>query len=241
MLIIYNHIMILYGKKSLLDNLKNSDKIKYVELLNNVEIINILKKNNIEYKIKEKSFFAKFDKNLNHQYIVIHMEENKSNTLEDFLKNKKDESIVLVLDNIKDPFNFGSIIRTAECYGVDCIIYKKDNQVQINDYVIKSSQGAIYNINLIKVININSTLEELKKNGYWIYATTLNEKSVEAHTITYDKKTCLILGSEENGISKSVIDNSDFCVKIKMYGNTQSLNVGVSCGIMLDIIKNNVK
>jgi 23S rRNA (guanosine2251-2'-O)-methyltransferase len=73
---------------------------------------------------------------------------------------------VVILDSLQDPFNFGSIIRTCESFNVDAIVYKKDNQVQINDFVKKTSQGAINNIRMFKVVNLSNEIEFLKQNKF---------------------------------------------------------------------------
>jgi 23S rRNA (guanosine2251-2'-O)-methyltransferase len=159
--------MKLYGKKALLDNIKNS---KIVRLINNdKKIIDLLKLNNVNYEFVKKEYFNYLDKSLNHQGIEIETFENKKfENLEEFIKNQNEEkkSIVVILDSILDPYNLGSIIRTCESFKVDAIIYKKDNQVQINELVIKTSAGAIANISMIRVINLSSTIELLKKNKY---------------------------------------------------------------------------
>jgi 23S rRNA (guanosine2251-2'-O)-methyltransferase len=71
-----------------------------------------------------------------------------------------------MIDSIQDPQNFGSILRTCDAFGVKTVIYKKDNQVQVNDFVIKTSMGAISNLNLIRVTNLSNALNQLKKSGY---------------------------------------------------------------------------
>jgi 23S rRNA (guanosine2251-2'-O)-methyltransferase len=159
---------ILFGKKALLDNIDNDNVVNVDLHKNNKELISLLKSKNIDFKVHyDDVYFNRFDKNLNHQGVVVHLQESeKANTIETFLKQIKDKSIVLVIDSIQDPQNFGAILRTCDAFGVDAVIYKKDNQVQINDFVIKSSMGAINYLNLIKVTNLARTLEQLKQAGY---------------------------------------------------------------------------
>jgi 23S rRNA (guanosine2251-2'-O)-methyltransferase len=87
------------------------------------------------------------------------------------------------------------------------------------------------------VINLSQTLDKLKESGFWIYSSVLNEKSKNYQKIDYDSKSVLVIGSEENGVSKNLIDKSDFLIKIPMCGKTQSLNVSVACGILLSNIR----
>jgi 23S rRNA (guanosine2251-2'-O)-methyltransferase len=155
-----------FGRKSLLNNLDG--KIIHVYLTkNHLDIIEKLKLKNIKYNIVDQSYFNSFDLNLNHQGIHTVIESRVNfESINDYLENTTGARTVLMIDSITDPFNFGSIIRTSEFFGVDLIIYKKDNQVQINDFVIKTSMGAINNINMLKVTNLAVTIDILKKYGY---------------------------------------------------------------------------
>jgi 23S rRNA (guanosine2251-2'-O)-methyltransferase len=155
----------LFGKKALLDNI---DFIDYVILINkDNSLINLLNQKQIKYQFINKQYFNKFDHSLNHQGIVSFLKQPKSiNNLDDFLKLSKDKSIVLIIDSIQDPQNFGAILRTCDAFNVDAVIYKKDNQVQINDFVIKSSMGAINYLNMIRVSNLSNIVQVLKKAGY---------------------------------------------------------------------------
>lgn len=235
---IYNIFkMTLYGKNSLYDCVRNKVSIINVLLAEQKpEIINFLIKNNVKYKIDKLSF--KSLQSINHQGIIVISKDNCINDFDQWIKISKDKSLVVIVDEIEDPGNFGSIIRTCEALGVDAIIYKKNNQVQINDYVIKTSMGAINNINLLKVANLANTIDILKNNKYWIYSTSLDKKSVDYKTVKYDDKSVIIFGNEKSGISKLLLDKSDFLINIPMIGKVQSLNVSVSVGIILANIVN---
>ena len=145
-----------------------------------------------------------------------------------------------MLDSIQDPHNFGAILRTCDAFGVDAVVYKDDNQTQINDFVIKTSMGAINNLNLFKVTNFARAIELLKKSGYWIYASTLNKKAIDNTKVNYNDKTVIIVGNEHSGISKLTEKNSDELITINMYGNVQSLNVSVAAGILIYEAKNKI-
>jgi len=231
--------MILFGKKAFLDNI---NEVNNVEVLKgNNEIISLLKSKKIKFEIKDdKYFFSNYGK-VNHQGIVSFTKNNRVCELADLLKDKSEKAIVVVLDEIQDPYNFGNIIRSCEAFGVKAIIYKQDNQVQINDYVIKSSMGAINNINLIKVVNLSNTLELLKKNKFWVYSTSLGNSSKSLYKTNFDNKTVLVFGNENNGVSKKLIEASDFLVKIPMVGKVESLNVSTSVGIVVSYVSNLLK
>ncbi len=228
----------IFGNNAVIEQIKkDKEQIIIVNVFkDNKDLINILKNNNIRSKIHHnKNWFNKFDNNLNHQFVVaeINCSDRKIN-LENFLNlNKNSKSIILMLDSIQDPQNFGAILRTCDALGIDAIIYKDNNQVKINDFVIKSSMGAINNLNMFKVVNFSRTIELLKKHGYWIYASTINSKAIDNTKVSYNDKTVIIVGNEHSGINKLTEKNSDYLITINMYGSVQSLNVSVATGVLL--------
>jgi 23S rRNA (guanosine2251-2'-O)-methyltransferase len=158
----------LIGKKALINCIENGEKIKNVILnIENKNIIGLLKKNKINYKINN-LYFKKIN-NVNHQGVIFFIDDsniNSNSSLEKFLTKKTETSIVLMLDSILDPHNFGAILRTCDAFGVDAVIYKKDNQAQINEHVIKTSMGATKYLNLFRVNNLSQTIDLFKKNDY---------------------------------------------------------------------------
>ena len=147
--------MNLFGKKALLDQIKkNKSQIALVHLLvNNKELIAYCDKLGIHTKVyHDRKFFDKFD-NVNHQDVIIELKDKKVKVrvLDSFLAQNKDSKqlLVLMLDSIHDPHNFGAILRSADAFGVDAVIYKKNNQVGLTNVVAKTSMGAINNLNLI--------------------------------------------------------------------------------------------
>jgi 23S rRNA (guanosine2251-2'-O)-methyltransferase len=159
----------LFGKKVLMDNINSKDIINVDLSKQNRYLISELNKHHIPYKIRDDTFFNTFPKQLNHQGIVITIDKKQTiTTIESLVEftNLKTRSVILVIDSIQDPQNFGSILRTCDAMKVDAIIYKKNNQVQINDFVSKTSMGAIQHLNLIKVSNLNQVITTLKKTGF---------------------------------------------------------------------------
>lgn len=233
----------IFGKKALFDALKsNKDNIAVVNLMaNNNLLINKLAMLNIPYVAhKNQDFFKQFPIHLNHQYIVTEIKNTKvtkshANDLKSFLLEKKDKKqmLVLIVDSLNDPQNFGAILRTCNVFGVDAVIYKNSNQVQVNDFVQKASMGATLTLNMFKVANLSNAIELLKQNNFWVYATSLSDDAKYNDEIEYENRTAIIVGNEEKGISPIVVKNSDFNIIIKMYGTMQSLNVSVATGILL--------
>lgn len=224
----------LFGKKSIKDALNNSSSITIYTIDKNTEFKN---NPNVVINYVKKSFFDKFSE-INHQfyYATIDIKINEF-SLEDLIDNnaKYQKQMFLVLDEIQDPRNFGAILRTALAFNVNGVIYKKNNQVGLdNNLVIKTSLGAIHNLNFCQVVNLNRTIDILKQKGYWTYATNLSPNSVSVNDLEFDNRTVLIIGNENKGVSKSLIKNSDFEIKINTTNKIQSLNVSVACGILLN-------
>lgn len=178
----------------------------------------------------------------NHQGAIARIlnSKNPAITLEEALKNvaNKEDSLILILDGITDPQNLGAIVRTADCFGVDCIIIPKDNSAPIeNSIVAKASSGAIHNIPVITVNNLTRAIDKLKDNHFWIAGTSLANKSTNLFEFKSTGKIAVVMGNEGSGIRRLVMENCDYLVTIPMSGQTQSLNVSVATGIVLAYIK----
>ena len=165
----------------------------------------------------------------NHQGIIIDMEDYQYTPLNKILEKEYDK--VLILDHILDPHNFGAIIRTAVAAGFNAIIIPNDRQVLVNSTVVKTSVGAVFDIDIVLVTNINNTIKTLKDNGFWIYGTVMNGE--DYRDVNYDGKTCLVIGNEEKGMSKLVKESCDFLVTIPISPKIDSLNASVAAGILI--------
>ena len=165
----------------------------------------------------------------NHQGIIIDMEDYQYTPLDKILEREDDK--IIILDHILDPHNFGAIIRTAVAAGIKTIIIPNDRQVLVNSTVVKTSVGAVFDIDIVLVTNINSTIKTLKDNGFWIYGTVMNGEDYTS--IDYNGKVCLIIGNEEKGISKLVKESCDFLVTIPISPKIDSLNASVAAGILI--------
>ena len=148
------------------------------------------------------------------------------------VKETKEHPLFLVLDQLSDVRNFGAIIRTAECTGVDGIIIQKKGSAPINGDTIKTSAGAVFNIPICKVDHIKDALYYFQASDIKIIAAT--EKTENSLYITDFTKGCaIVMGSEGKGISPSVLKIVDAKAKLPMFGNIASLNVSVACGVFL--------
>ena len=190
----------------------------------------LIKKKNIKYKIVSNNILDNKVDGL-HQGIVIEVDDLETYDF-DYIKTiKKENPLIVMLDHLEDPHNFGAIIRTSEALGVDAIIIPNDRGVGVNSTVVKTSAGAIYNMPIIRVNSLMATLDKLKSVGYWIVGTDMQGE--DYREIDYNMPICLIIGNEGNGMSKPVTDACDYIAKIPMTGKINSLNASVSCGIIL--------
>ena len=149
-------------------------------------------------------------KNNIHQGILLKCKSLKQISLEEINKNERN---IVILDSLNDSQNVGSILRTSYLFGIKTIISNKDNSFKINPFLIKSACGAFEKINFIEVINLNRTVEKLKKMGYWIVGFDMNAKS-NISEVPKDLKKVLIFGSEGKGIRPLILKNCDFKTKI---------------------------
>ncbi|MBS4029402.1 MAG: 23S rRNA (guanosine(2251)-2'-O)-methyltransferase RlmB [Ignavibacteriales bacterium] len=147
-------------------------------------------------------------------------------------KEKGEKPFLLILDEIEDPQNLGAIIRTAECCGVHGIIIPKHHSASLSSAVAKSSAGAIEYMNVAKVTNIVSTIEELKTHGLWIIGTS-DDATTGYTDYDYTAPVAIVIGNEGKGIRKLVKERCDVLVKIPMRGKISSLNASVAAGVLL--------
>lgn len=229
---------LIIGKKAILDAVKNDSLCKAIISNYDKNFFTIVSRYLGDKLIvnNNKAFYdKKVSKSCNHQLAIGYVSNDNITDLDSLLQhiNSKKQATILLLDSIHDSYNFGSIIRSAENFGVDAIIYRKDRQCQITPLVRKISTGAISNINLISVVNLHMVVTKLKENNFWIYASCLENTNVNLQEVKFAPRTVLIVGNEQKGISKILLDSSDFRVKIATSGKTQSLNAAIATGILL--------
>lgn len=227
------------GKKAIIEQLNKRNITSVHAIAKFPEIYKKCSECNIEYIIEDKKFFDNID--ANHQGIIGYIKKinyitDSYNEFIDNFYNKK--QIILILDGLEDAGNVGAIIRTCDCMGIDGIIFKKNNQYQLdNPSIIKNSQGAIYNCNILRVSNLSQVVDNLKQDGFWVLSSSLSSSSIELSKIPSFDKIAIVVGNEEKGVSRNIIDKSDVVVKIPMYGSSQSLNVSAATAILLYSIK----
>ena len=223
--------MYIYGKnvvKSALDANTKINKVYLSKGFDDQEILNGLRKTDLKFNYRQNYEMDKIVDGL-HQGVILDVEDYKYADIS--VLDNLDDALIVMLDHIEDPHNFGAIIRTCEAAGVDAIIIPKDRACEVNSTVIKTSTGTINNMNIIRVTNLNQTIKYLKDMGYWIVGTDMDGTCYTK--IDYKGKTCIITGNEGKGLSELVEKNCDFIASIPMNGKVNSLNASVATAIVV--------
>ena len=177
----------------------------------------IIEKNNFIKNIKyiDKQELQKIDKDNHRQSndIIIRRDDYSSSSLKDICGLNREKSIIVALDQLTDQNNLGNIIRTCLLIGVNGIIIPDHSSAPITASTANTSAGAIEILKFHVSKNLNRSLEDLKKNGYWTYALDMKGKLI-SKDFRFDKKTVIILGNEGKGIRKNILNNSDFIISL---------------------------
>ena len=222
----------IYGRNVCYEAIKANHKVYKAYVTNKFYdkekfIINKLTENNVKIDVVDKIVLDKLGL---HQGIALDVEDYKTYSLEEVING--DKQYFLILDGIVDPHNLGAIMRTMDASGLDGIIIPKNRSVSINETVAKVSCGAIEYVKLIEVNNINRCIDELKKKGFWIYGTDMNDKQ-DYTSIDTSTSLAVVIGNEGEGISRLVKEKCDYIISIPMVGHVESLNASVSAGIII--------
>ena len=160
------------------------------------------------------------------QGIIAVIEKNNANTQIDY-----SQDIIIALDDLQDPGNLGTILRTVDSANLNQIILSKNSADPYNPKVVRSTMGGIFRVNIIETENLQETLKNMQKNNFKIMVTSLNTQN-SIYDVDYTKKV-IVIGNEANGVSKEIQDMADEKVKIPMLGKTESLNASIATGIMI--------
>lgn len=228
----------IYGRKPILETIDAGIKIHKAYIIKQntpivEKIIEKLRAKNVEIKFVNKDFFDKID--MNHQGVMVEVDSYNYKSINDI----KDATRLILLDKIEDPHNLGAIIRSAESFGFDAVIIPERRSAKVTATVYKTSAGAINNIDLVMVTNLNKTIEKLKENGFWVYGLA-GEATSKLSETDLSGKVALVVGNEADGISRLTREKCDSLVKIPMIGKVNSLNASVASAIALyEVIRDN--
>ena len=229
----------IYGIRAVIEAINSSKDIDKVFIQTGLkgkligQLESLIRKNKINFSYVPTQKLNRLSKK-NHQGVIARIAPIKFYTIDSFSEviEKSKNPFILILDQINDVRNFGAIIRTAEISGVDGIIIQNSSSAPVNSDTIKTSAGAIFNIPICKVNHIKDAIYHLQSmNISIISASEKSEKNI--YDVDLKVPLAIIMGSEQKGINKSVINLSNESVKLPMYGKIESLNVSVACGIFL--------
>ncbi len=193
------------------------------------EVIELARQANVAIRFEPREQLDRLAKTSAHQGVVALAAEFRYGTLADLAPEAR---LVVVLDGVEDPHNLGAIVRTAECAGATAVIVPERRSAGVTDVTSKAAAGALEYLPLLRVVNLNRTLEALKERGFWIYG--LDERGTASCGETdFAAPTAFVLGGEGHGLHEQVRKHCDELVRIPVYGRTPSLNVSVAAGVVL--------
>ena len=202
---------------------------------------NLLQDVKIHFKTKKELDNYTTREQLMHQGYVAEIEHFEKLALKDFIKNKNNLTFVC-LDEVTDPRNIGSLIRSAASFNIHGLIIKERHFPRESKLMYKSASGSIEHINIFEVSNINSTLKNLRENNFWIYGFDANGEK-KFTEVVWKGNNVLLFGSEGFGMHQHTIKYADFLVRIDTNENIESLNISNSAAIVfhhLNYLKKNV-
>ena len=232
---------IVEGRNAVLEALKSDREINKMLVQKGEKngsinsIISLAKQRGIVIVETEKSKLDAISSTGHHQGVIIYTSPQKYCEVEDILniaKKKNEDPFIVILDEIEDPYNLGSIIRTCEVAGVHGVIIPKRRSALITGVVEKVSVGATNYLPIARVTNLAQTIESLKKENVWIIGTDMDAPNVQYNT-DLTGAVALVIGSEGKGMGRLIKDKCDLLIKIPMFGKVTSLNAGVSAGICI--------
>ena len=230
----------IYGIRTVIEAIKSGDKTIdkiFIQIGLTGRLINeleaLIRKNKLKSSYVPTQKLNRLSKK-NHQGVIARISPIKFyeiNQIIEKIEQKKD-ALILILDKINDVRNFGAIIRTAEVSGVDAIIIQNESSAPINADTVKTSAGGVFNVPICKVSHIKDAIYHLKSSKIMVIAASEKaEKNI--YDLSLKNPLAIIMGSEERGISSSILKLSDEIVKLPMFGKIESLNVSVASGIFL--------
>jgi len=230
----------IYGRNPVLELLRSGKSVNKVLVAVGTEkgpmldIIKMAKQKKIPFQQVERSHLDKMFTGENHQGVAALVSAADYVEWQDILeraREKNEDPLIIILDEIEDPHNLGAILRTADAAGAHGVIIPKRRAVPLTEGVAKASAGAVEYVPVARVTNIVQTMEQLKKEGCWIVGTSLHGKVLYEQDLK--GPLVIVVGSEGSGLGKLTEEKCDFLVTIPMQGQINSLNASVATGVVL--------
>lgn len=193
------------------------------------EIVDLCREKRVPIRFDSKESLDRIVRDTPHQGVVAYLAVQTYTSIDEFLER---DGVLVVLDGVEDPHNFGAIIRTAHAAGALAVVVSERRSAPLNETVAKASAGAIALLPIVRVTNLGRTLEQLKEHLFWSYG--LDERGDRLHTqAEFPARTVLVVGGEGSGLHEQLRKKCDFLPRIPMAGQIASLNVSVATGVVL--------
>ncbi len=230
----------IFGTRAVMEAIKNArpiERVLFRQGLDNElfsQLFHLVKENNIPFQFVPVEKINRVTRK-NHQGVLAFLSAVEFANIETLLPGLFEmgrDPLILILDQVTDVRNFGAIVRTAECGGVDAIVIPEKGMARIGADAVKTSAGALHYVPVCKTASLATTIKFLKNSGLKIVAAT--EKSNRVYTFAdLNSPLAIVMGSEEKGISPDILNLADDRVKIPVYGKIESLNVSVAAALMI--------
>ena len=193
------------------------------------EIVDLCRQRKVPVRFEDRSSLERIAAGGTHQGVIAYGAASKYADLSDVVGGAK---LLVVLDGVEDPHNLGAVVRTANAAGAAAVLVPERRAAGLTDTVAKAAAGALEYVPVVRVGNINRSLQDLKKEGFWIYG--LDERGAESYdSVEFAAPSVIVLGGEGKGLHQLVREHCDVLVRIPMAGTIPSLNVSVAAGIVL--------
>ncbi|MBP1967423.1 23S rRNA (guanosine(2251)-2'-O)-methyltransferase RlmB [Paenibacillus aceris] len=229
------------GKHSVLEAIRAGRTINKIWIAENAQkqfagpIVAEAKNLGILVQFTDKRKLDQMVEALQHQGVIAQVAAYEYVEVEDILAKAKalgQDPFILILDEIEDPHNLGSILRTADCTGVHGVIIPKRRSVGLTATVSKTSAGAVEYVPVARVTNIAQTIEQLKEQGVWVAGTDVSAAQ-DVYKANFSMPIALVIGNEGKGVGRLIKERCDFLVKLPMAGHVNSLNASVAAGVLM--------
>lgn len=198
------------------------------------QIEDLLKEAGVIINYSPRAALDKLSPDLAHQGVVVQLAAQDYADARALVSQWAEEGkspFILILDEIQDGHNLGACLRVADGAGIDLVVIPERRSASLDQFVAKSSAGALEYVPVAREVNLTRFILDLKDQGYWIYGAA-GEGAQDYSQVDYRGKTVLVVGNEGKGISPKLRDHCDFLIKIPMWGQVNSLNASVACGII---------
>lgn len=234
------HTHLIMGRRPVLE-LLSSDPERLIEihtathLESGDKIVELAREYKIKIIEKSKEALAAMVPQGVHQGYVARVHDRVPMEFNNFLKvfSSQEQGLILVIDALDDPQNLGALLRAAECFGVDGVMWSKNRAPSITPTVSKASVGASELVNIVVVSNLVEALKKLKQEGVWLVAADLSSDAKPLFSFKFPKKCAVVVGAEGAGLHRLTLEKVDYKVSIPLYGSIESLNVSQAASIMM--------